>query len=134
MVQLIENKMIKYNISIVVFSFLFCGCNFSYSQNKIQCESYDCIELNKNKKANVIGVLSESSISDWEWKIVLKDSSYIYINSIETKLKFKDFKNKKVLMKGTIYYGVVRGENDGKSSFAYGYRFDPEFVEIYQKQ
>lgn len=119
----------RIKVPMLFLSLLFTSCTFS--QNKIRCESYDCVEVNKNKKASIFRVLVKSSIEDWEWKILLKDSNYIYVNSASSKLKIKDFENKKVLMKGTIFYGVVRGENDGKSSFAYGYRFDPDFVELF---
>lgn len=127
---------IKQLISLSLFMIAGLGftisCSSTRNPSTIICNSYDCIEINKNKKATVVGVLCKSSILDWEWKILFKDSSYIYINSTGSKLIFNNYENQKVSIEGTIFYGVVRGENDGKSSFAIGYRFDPTFIEIYK--
>ncbi len=101
----------------------------SYS---VSCSTWDCLEKNKNKDAIIKGVFRKytpnktgkgANYMFWDWEIMLTDSFAVPVKSSFNEINYKYFDGKKVLIKGTIFYGIIIGSADGQN--ATGFRIDP---------
>ena len=105
----------------------------SYSVN---CNTWDCLENNKNKEAVIKGVFRKytpnktgkgANYMFWDWEILLSDSFSVPVKSTYNEINYTYFEGKKVLIKGTIFYGVVIGSSEEQC--ARGFRIDPVKIE-----
>ncbi len=124
---------IKAIFFICVISVSFFACSQNYS---VICNNYTCLENNKNKPAVINGVLQEYSPNSrvnnklykfWKYEILLSDSVSIPIKDSDE--NYAKYLGKKVSIKGQIYYGIVAGEDDGKSSNATGFRIEIDKID-----
>jgi uncharacterized protein YcfL len=109
----------------------------SYSVN---CSTWDCLEKNKNKDATIKGVFRKytpnktgkgANYMFWDWEIMLTDSFAVPVKSTLNEINYKYFDGKKVLIKGTIFYGIIIGSADGQN--ATGFRIDPAEIKEAEK-
>ncbi len=128
----------KYFVLIIIASFSLYGCSQPEKQYTIKCNTWDCLEKNKNKEVIVTGTFQKftpwtsgkgADHPFWDWEIMLDDSTSVPVQSTYDEINYKYFEGKKVTIKGLIFYGVVIGEDDGKSQCATGFRIDPVGIE-----
>ncbi len=102
----------------------------------VECRNFDCIEKNKNQSASIHGVFQEYSpntkVKDksykfWDYEILLEDSVTIPINASDR--NYDIYLGKQVIIDGFIFYGIVMGDNDGKSSNATGFRIELDKIQ-----
>lgn len=125
------------NIKIICFICVISASFLACRQNYVAiCSDYTCLENNKNKPAVINGVLQEYSpdsrvngklIKFWKYEILLNDSVAIPIK--DSNENYDKYLGKEVSIKGLIYYGIVAGEDDGKSSNATGFRIEIDKIE-----
>jgi hypothetical protein len=106
----------------------------------VHCTTWDCLEKNKNKAAVIEGVFRKYTPNKtgkgamqlfWDWEIVLKDSLAVPVKSTNTNINYDSFKGKKVLIEGTIFYGIIIGSVEGQN--ATGFRIDPMEIKELKK-
>lgn len=122
------SKKIKTTISILLIFILTSSCNQHYL---VECRNFDCIEKNKNKNASIHGLLrnytptikvKDKSAKFITYELLLADSVAIPIR--ESDISYHNYLGKQVIIDGFIFYGVVMGQDDGRSSFATGFRIE----------
>ncbi len=125
-----------------LFTMLLFGCRrIKENSLSVNCSTWDCIEKNKNKVAIVEGVFQKYSPWKtgkgaghpfWEWEIVLSDSLAIPVDNTYMGIDYEKYVGKKVIIKGTIFYGIIIGCEEGQN--ATGFRIDPLIIEVKEKQ
>jgi hypothetical protein len=103
----------------------------------VHCSTWDCLEKNKNSEAIIKGVFRKytpnktgkgANYMFWDWEILLTDSFAVPVKSTNNEINYKYFEDKNVLIKGTIFYGIIIGSSEGQN--ATGFRIDPVGIEI----
>lgn len=126
------------NIKIICFICVISASLLACRQNyEVICSNYTCLENNKNKPSVINGVLQEYSRDSrvngklfkfWKYEILLSDSVAIPIK--DSNENYDMYLGKEVSIKGLIYYGIVAGEDDGKSSNATGFRIEIDNIDV----
>lgn len=101
------------------------------------CQTFDCLETNKNKKAIILGDFQPYTPNTggkgaghmfWDWEIVLKDSVSIPVVSRNEYLDLASFNGHSVQINGLIFYGIIIGSPEGQN--ATGYRIDADDIQL----
>lgn len=108
--------------------------------NSANCSTWDCLEKNKNQMAVISGIFQKYTPNTsgkganhmyWDWEIMLSDSLSVPVKSTYQEINYKAFEGKKVLIKGTVFYGIIIGTSGGQN--ATGFRIDPIEIEEIKK-
>lgn len=101
------------------------------------CESWECVEKYKNQHHKIKGVFQKytpiksgkgANYMYWNYEIVLNDKTAIPVSNGNQKIDYKKYLNKKVMIDGMIFYGIVIGSAEGQN--AKGYRIDPDNIRL----
>jgi hypothetical protein len=103
--------------------------------DSVNCSTWVCLEKNKNKVAIIEGHFQKYTPNKigkganqmfWDWEIMLTDSFAVPVGSTNDEINYKIFEGKKVVIEGTIFYGIIIGSSEGQN--AKGFRIDPVVI------
>ena len=106
------------------------------NKNLTICDSFDCLEKNKNKRAIIKGTLrtytpnqngKDAGHMFWDWKVLLSDEVAIPMICKDERIDLSAYKNKSLMIEGNIFYGIVIGSPKGQ--YATGYRIDVDSIQ-----
>ena len=103
------------------------------NQDEITCSNFACLEKNKNKDLFVEGLFRKYTPNEtgkganymfWDWEVLLDDGNAVPVISKNDKLDLSYYEDKKVLIKGNAFYGIIIGGENPEEQSATGYRID----------
>ena len=137
------NKGFKILLFLMVTFIVSCGLerkvnNEMKNKNFTSCDSFDCLEKNKNTAAIIKGKLRPYTPNQrgkgtgymfWDWEVLLADEIAIPVVCEDKRINLSAYNSKDILIEGNIFYGIIIGSPEGQN--ATGYRID---INSIQKQ
>lgn len=108
----------------------------------IKCNTWDCLEKNKNSYAEITGIFKKYSpnqqgkganIMYWDWELLMSDGYAVPISTSNKKINYLNFNGKNVCLKGFIYNGIIIKSNSPNGQQATGFRLDPIEIILIKK-